>query len=346
MKTSVFLSAFCTELAMIIDTGIPISDGLLMLLDDEKYGNAEKNAKSKQYLELLYNEMKDGNSFSAAAAKIGGFPKYALDMFVIGEKTGRLDSVLRSLAVYYDRDARIKESIKSAVIFPLVLFTLLLGVMWILLTQVLPVFQSVFEQLGVSFNSTAGMLMRVGGFVESFSVVILAAAALIVISAIVTYKVEALRECTKRTFSSLFKNSPLMQSLLSARFSASMAMTLKSGLDIDESLELAMAFASNKQSAEKIEKCRQAVAGGRTFNDAVLETKILSPVYCRMLALSFKTGSTDEIMELIAAKSEEEAAVNIETLVGRIEPIMAFIMSLLIGLVLLSVMFPLLAVMG
>jgi len=137
-----------------------------------------------------------------------------------------------------------------------------------------------------------------------------------------------------------------MQSLLAARFSASMAMTLKSGLDIDESLELALTFATNKQSAEKISQCRQAVSAGRTFNDAVLETRILSPVYCRMLALSFKTGSTDEIMELIAEKSEEEAAVSIETLIGRIEPAMAFIMSLLIGLVLLSVMFPLLAVMG
>jgi type IV pilus assembly protein PilC len=65
-----------------------------------------------------------------------------------------------------------------------------------------------------------------------------------------------------------------------------------------------------------------------------------------MLALSFKTGSTDDIMELIAEKSEEEAAVAIERLIGRIEPAMAFVMSLLIGLVLLSVMFPLLAVMG
>jgi type IV pilus assembly protein PilC len=111
-------------------------------------------------------------------------------------------------------------------------------------------------------------------------------------------------------------------------------------------LELALAFAPNAQTAEKISNCRKAVAGGSTFNDAVLETRILSPVHCRMLALSFKTGSTDEIMELIAEKSEEEAIIGIETLIGRIEPAMAFVMSFLIGLVLLSVMFPLLAIMG
>ena len=340
-KSSAFLSAFCTELAMIIETGIPISDGLLILIDDEAV-----SSKNRQFLQVLYDNMSDGGSFSSSAEATGGFPKYALDMFVIGEKTGRLDSVLRSLAVYYDRDTKIKETVKSAVVFPLVLFSLLIGVMWILLTQVLPVFESVFRQLGVSFNSTAGALMRVGEYVERFSVAVLISLAVIAVAMFVIYKADSTREAVKGAFSSLFKNSRLIQSMLSARFSASMAMTLKSGLDIDESLELALAFAPNRNAAKKIEQCRDAVAQGKTFNDAVLESRILSPIYCRMLALSFKTGSTDEIMELIAEKSDEDAAVSIETLIGRIEPAMAFIMSLLIGLVLLSVMFPLLAIMG
>jgi type IV pilus assembly protein PilC len=256
-----------------------------------------------------------------------------------------LDSVLRSLSVYYDRDAKIKESVKSAVVFPLILFVLLLGVMWILLTQVLPVFESVFGQLGMSVDSTAGMLMGFGRGLGSFSVGFFAGLAAVVVLAVVCYKVTAVREKFKGAFSQMFGGTRLLRSLSAARFSASMAMTLKSGLDLDESLELAQSFAKNKQAYNKIEACRNAVAAGRTFNDAVLETAILSPVHCRMLALSFKTGSTDEIMELIAEKSDEEAAVAIETLIGRIEPAMAFIMSLLIGLVLLSVMFPLLAVM-
>ena len=340
LKSGSFLSAFCTELALIIETGIPISDGLIMLIDDEE------NESLKQYLCSLYDETKNGGSLSAAAKSVGGFPKYAVDMLMIGEKTGRLDSVLRSLAAYYDRDVKIKESVKSAVVFPVVLFTLLLVVMWILLTQVLPVFESVFEQIGISFNSTAGTLMRVGGVMEQFAVVFLAVALVIALLIFTIYKTDRLRQGVKSAFAAIFENSRLMQSLLSARFSASMAMTLKSGLDIDESLELAVNFATNPQAAEKIAQLRKAVSKGQTFNEAVLDAKILSPVYCRMLALSFKTGSTDDIMELIAQRSEEDAAVNIETLIGRIEPVMAFIMSLMIGLVLLSVMFPLLAVMG
>jgi type IV pilus assembly protein PilC len=342
-RSGAFLSAFCTELALIIETGIPISDGLLMLIDDEE------DDRVKSYLTSLYKKMNEGGSchaLSTAAAAVGGFPKYAVDMFVIGEKTGRLDSVLRSLSVYYDRDTKIKESVKSAVVFPIVLFTLLLGVMWVLLTQVLPVFETVFEQIGVTFNSAASTFMRIGGVLERGSIVILAVFLLSALLIFVIYKTDKLREAVKGTFAVMFENSKLMQNLLAARFSASMAMTLKSGLDIDESLELAMSFAPNKQSAEKIARLRDDVSQGKTFNEAVLETRILSPVYCRMLALSFKTGSTDEIMELIAQRSEEEAAVSIETLIGRIEPAMAFIMSVMIGAVLLSVMFPLLAVMG
>jgi type IV pilus assembly protein PilC len=325
---------------MIVETGIPIADGLLMLIDDEE------NEKAKRYLSCIYNEMREGASFSEAAKTVGGFPRYALSLFVIGEKTGRLDSVLRSLATYFDRDVKIKESVKSAVVFPLILFVLLLGVMWILLTAVLPVFESVFNQLGMSLNSAAGTLMQVGGAAERFSVAILTGILLSAVCIFVIYKVDTLREGVKRGFSSLFRNSRLMNTLMSARFSASMAMTLKSGLDVDESLDLALSFAANRQSAEKIEQCRKAIAQGSTFNEAVLQSEILSPLHCRMLALSFKTGSTDDIMELIAHKSEEEASLSIEKLIGRIEPIMAVIMSFLIGLVLLSVMFPLLAVMG
>lgn len=335
-----FLSAFCTELAMIIETGIPVSDGLLMLIDDEE------EAKARALLLRLYENSKDGGSLSSAAEKTGGFPRYAMDMIVIGEKTGRLDSVLRSLAVFYDRDVKVKESVRSAVVFPLVLFALLLTVMWVLLTQVLPVFEDVFGQLGVSVGTAAGSLMEIGGFLERSSTVVLTVIAAIVAFAFLTYKIRAWRECTKRVFARVFKNSKVAQSMLTARFSASMAMTLKSGIDIDESLVLAQTFAPNKQSKDKITVCRKLISDGMTFNEAVLKTHILSPLYCRMLALSFKTGSTDEIMELIAEKSEEDLAVSIDKLIGRIEPAMAFIMSILIGLVLLSVMFPLLAVMG
>ncbi|MCL2754503.1 MAG: type II secretion system F family protein, partial [Oscillospiraceae bacterium] len=175
---------------------------------------------------------------------------------------------------------------------------------------------------------------------------IFAALAAVGLLAVLIYTVAPLRKSAKKGFSAVFGNSRLVRSISSARFSASMAMTLKSGLDIDESLELALKFAPNKQTAAKIENARAAIAEGATFNEAVLATQILSPLHCRMLALSFKTGTTDEIMERIAEKSEEEAGVAIAALVGRIEPTMAFIVAALIGVVLLSVMFPLLAVIG
>jgi len=333
------LSAFCTELAMIIETGIPIADGILMLIDDEE------DRKIKQFLNCLYENM-EHCSFSEAAANCGAFPKYAQSMFVVGEKTGRLDSVLRSLSAYYERDVKIRDNIRNAVAFPLILFALLMGVMWVLLTQVLPVFEAAFTQLGITLDSTAGTLMQIGIAIEGASLALLFAIVSVVVIALAISQTRELREKSKALASQLFGKSALFVSLAEARFSASMAMTLKSGLDLDESLELALKFAPTKRSAAQIQSCREGIAEGKTFNEAILETRILSPLHCRMLALSFKTGTTDEIMELIAQKSEENAGHAISSLVGRIEPAMAFIVSVLIGLILLSVMFPLLAVMG
>lgn len=335
-----FVSSFCTELAMIIRAGISANDGLLMLMDDEEAKN------TKELLTNLYKETSGGRSFSSAVKKVGGFPRYAVDMFFIGEKTGRLDDVMAALSQYYDRQRQIQQSIRSAVVFPLMLFVMLAAVMVVILTTVLPVFTGVFAQLGVEVSGTAQMLMKAGDVLRSsaagiFGVIIAAAA---VIGLLLAGK--KTNAAVKAAVSEIMKNSKLSKSLAASRFSSSMAMTLQSGLDIDESLNLTQAFAQTNAMRKKIQVCRDHIMDGKPFNEAVLASRILSPLYCRMLSLSFKTGNTDEIMSLIAQRSEDDTNEEIEVLINRIEPVMVAVMSVLVGLVLLSVMFPLLSVMN
>ena len=326
---------------MTLKAGIAVHDGLIMLIDDEK-----DDVKILRLLEFLRNETAEGGTFSAAAKASGQFPKYAVDMFAIGEKTGRLDDVMRALAGYYERRRQINESVRSAVVFPLILFVMIVAVMTVILTAVLPVFDGVFKQLGVESGTFVAGLISAGAVIKDSALLIFAA--IIVIAAIAAFCVFNTKVHTRimAFFAEITKNTKLSKSLSAARFSSSMAMTLASGLDIDESLELSRVFADNSVIRDKIALCRSLITSGKAFNDAVFEAKILAPLYCRMLAISFKTGDTDTVMSMIAKRSEEDANDEIEILVGRIEPIMVGIMAVLVGVVLLSVMFPLLSVMS
>ncbi|GHU46483.1 hypothetical protein FACS1894120_3390 [Clostridia bacterium] len=306
----------------------------------------EETKGTKELLTNLYKETSGGRSFSSAVNKVGGFPRYAVDMFFIGEKTGRLDDVMAALSQYYDRQRQIQQSVKSAVVFPLMLFIMLACVMVVILTAVLPVFTGVFSQLGVAVSGTAQVLMDAGDFLRGSAATIFGV--IIAFAVIVGLLLAGKKSgaAVRAAFSEIMKNSKLSKSLAASRFSSSMAMTLQSGLDIDESLNLTMAFAQTGAMRNKIQRCRDLIMSGKPFNDAVLSSNILSPLYCRMLSLSFKTGNTDEIMSLIAQRSEDDTNEEIEVLIGRIEPVMVAVMSVLVGLVLLSVMFPLLSVMN
>ena len=96
----------------------------------------------------------------------------------------------------------------------------------------------------------------------------------------------------------------------------------------------------------KVKKCRELIADSSSFPDAVAESKLLSAKDCRMLSVGVKTGASDSVMFEIARRTDDEVQDNIDSIVGRVEPTIVIIMSVVVGLILLSVMLPLMGVMS
>lgn len=124
-----------------------------------------------------------------------------------------------------------------------------------------------------------------------------------------------------------------------------MAMTLASGLDTDESLDMVERITENPAMLGRIAKCRELMESGELFVDAISKSEIFNSMYCRMLSIGFKTGTADQVMDEIARRSEEEVDENIESVINKVEPTLVIIMSLIVGLILLSVMLPLMSIM-
>ncbi|MDR1194553.1 MAG: type II secretion system F family protein [Peptococcaceae bacterium] len=334
--SATYLSSFCLELHLLIKAGIPVSEGFNILAEDET------DKDSKALLAELYKKTDLGTELHAAIAEQERFPSYMVNMIEIGERTGNLDSVLYALSEYYDRQEQIVRSVKNAVLYPTILLLMMLFVVTILITRVLPVFNDVFSQLGGTMSPVAVGIMGIGLAINRNWGLILIVLAIVVVGGFVLYLRGKDRDILARL--GLFKR--LRDKIYAARFAAVIAMTMKIGLDPDESLNMAEKLVPNPAMAARVKRCKELITEGGSFAGAVANAEILPKAQCRTLEIGFRTGSADTVMDDIARRGESDVQDSIESLVGKVEPTLVVIMSVIVGLVLLSVMIPLMGIMS
>lgn len=334
-----YLSSFCMEMSLCLKAGISLSEGIYMLATDET------DRDLKEMLDGIYKKMDEGSSFEDALKSAECFPKYVIDMVEIGTKTGRLEDVMRALAGYYTRQEQITASIKNAVVYPFVLMFMLLLVIGVLVVKVLPIFNDVYNELGAEMSAIAVAIMNIGTAVTQYAAIILGVVVAVVVIAVIVSAIPSLSLKAVTLWNKVTAGRKVSKKISSARFASGMAMTLASGLDTDESLDMVERITENPVMLGRIKKCRELMASGELFVDAISKAEIFPSLYCRMLSIGFKTGTADSVMEEIARRSEVEVNEDIESIINKVEPTLVIIMSLIVGLILLSVMLPLMSIM-
>lgn len=334
-----YLSSFCMEMSLCLKAGISLSEGIYMLAADET------DRELKEMLDGIYKKMDEGSSFEDALKSAECFPKYVIDMVEIGTKTGRLEDVMRALAGYYTRQEQITASIKNAVVYPFVLMFMLLLVIGVLVVKVLPIFNDVYNELGAEMSAIAVAIMNIGTAVTQYAAIILGVVVAVVVIAVIVSAIPSLSLKAVTLWNKVTAGRKVSKKISSARFASGMAMTLASGLDTDESLDMVERITENPVMLGRIKKCRELMASGELFVDAISKAEIFPSLYCRMLSIGFKTGTADSVMEEIARRSEVEVNEDIESIINKVEPTLVIIMSLVVGLILLSVMLPLMSIM-
>ena len=326
------ISILCSELASVVSSGLTITDGILVILQDGE----DKNKAA--LLEKILRSIESGSSITRAFDKTEVFPNYFIKMLEVGESTGRLDTVLASLADYYAGIDEISTSVKSAIAYPSVLLIIVFVVIILLSVYVLPIFSDVFAQLGLTLPDSAQWIMSAGGVISDIAILIIGILAFVIILGVVLYNfVRPFRKAVLRAVS----HTKTAKTLYAARFSAALSMTLSSGMDIDESLDMC----ENEYMREKLSLCRKEMADGKPFVDALDNTGMFSAVNMRMINIAFSTGTLDKTMATIAENAEKKVSAVIQTSVARFEPTMVIIMAVAVGFILLSVMIPLMSVM-
>lgn len=235
---------------------------------------------------------------------------------------------------------------RSALLYPSVLLFLMLIVIVILLTQVLPVFQSVFNSLGGKLGGVAGGLLTVGIWLNKMMpllFVLLAAVAGVVIAFSAS---EAFREKVLAFWRKKSGDKGIMRKMNDASFAQAISMGLSSGLPLEETMELAAGVLKDvPEAAKRCMDCKQELMNGSPLADALRKTEVFPMSMCRLLSLGMQSGNGDVVMQEIAERLSEEADAVLTSRVEKLEPTLVLVTSILVGIILLSVMLPLMNIM-
>ena len=334
------LSALCMELALLLHAGIGVADGLHLMAEEDESG-------LKEVFTAMAETAETGAPLSDAMDAAGMFPPYAMGMIRAGERSGRQEEALRGLSDYYDGRERLDQQIRNALLYPSILLLLMLVVLVVLLAKVLPVFDQVFSQLGGGLTGLAGGLLKLGGALDSAMPVLCVLLGVIAVAVAAFAGSDTLRTRAVDWWNSRRGDRGIGRRLNTARFASGLSMGLRSGLPMEEAMELASEFyTGGEAAAQRLEQCRTMLSEGCGLAEALQKSDILPPAFCRMLALGVRGGAGDTVMAEIARRLENETEQAVETKVSRVEPTLVIVTSLMVGAVLLSVMLPLMNIMA
>jgi len=338
--TSAYLSAFCMEMTLIVQAGIPPVDGVRELLNE-----ADKNGKI--VLQSLLAQLEKKAPLSSALHDSGYFPEHMVGVVAAGEKTGRVIEVLKSLGEYYNRLDRLTVTVKNAVFFPFILLAIMVGIVVILITQVLPIFSGVFGSHGERMSSLASTFMRFGQWLSGASAVIAAVFAVILIITAILWIFPKIRARALGVIKKMSTGRGLLTDLASYHFMSVMVISLESGIKTKDAMALASAVSGGTPALDKRnKKCAELIQEGAQLAAAMRECGILSAKEAQLLSFGARGGMTDSTLAQIADRKERYLIDKINSIVGRIEPALVITISVMVGVILLSVMAPLMGIMS
>jgi type IV pilus assembly protein PilC len=332
---------FARQFSTMIDAGLPIIQCLDIL------HNQQNNATFKKMLKQVKDSVEGGATLAEALKK---FPKQFDDLFVnmisAGEAGGILDAILRRLAAYMEKAARLKAKVKGAMTYPLVTLAIAVAVLAVILIFVIPVFEEMFADFGSELPAPTQLVVAMSNMVKSKIVYIIIASVLGGFALKKYYATEKGHDAVDALLLRLPVFGMLLRKVAVAKFTRTMGTMLASGVAILEALDIVAKTAGNRSVEKAIYNVRSGIAEGRTMADPLTESGVFPPMVCQMIAVGESTGALDAMLEKIADFYDEEVDQAVENMTALIEPLMLVFLGVTIGGLVVAMYLPIFKMAG
>ena len=328
--------AFSTrQLATLLSAGIPLVEALQSL--------AEQTVPTfRRMLVDIKEQVEQGTSFARALGSYPTvFPRLYVNMVAAGEASGKLDSVVTSLAEYLEAQLELRRKLISALIYPVIMLTFCSLVVAGLLAFVVPQIVEIFTKQGAKLPVPTRIMIAISDILVFYWYAVALFVVGLVFGSIRLYQAEKGRAF----IDSLLYRAPLIGGLytkvLTARITRTLGTLLTSGVGLLESLDMAKNVVGNVHFQRAIRDARDGVTEGRSLSRELLRSKLFPPMACQMIAVGERSGRLEEMLSIAGATFEKEASSTIAGLTALIEPLMIIVLGGIVLAIVVSVLLPL-----
>ncbi len=332
------IAIFTRQFSVMIDAGLPLVQCLEIL------GTQQEN---RTFQKTLFEVRQDVESGSTLADSLRKHPKVFTDLYVnmvaAGEAGGILDTILRRLSDYIEKSVRLQAAVKKAMVYPVAVISIAIGVVWVIMTFVIPVFAALFQNLGggAALPLPTRFVMAISNQMWWFSPL---AIGLIVGGYFLAYKPYYATDSGRRTIDGLMLRMPLFGMLLRkiavARFCRTLGTLISSGVPILDALDITARTAGNQVVADAIGTTRRSIEQGKTIAEPLGQTGVFPTMVTQMIAVGEQTGALDTMLSKIADFYDEEVDNAVGTLLTLLEPLMISFLGVMIGGIVIAMYMP------
>ena len=323
------------QLSTLIDAGLPLLRSINVLIMQLK------PCKLRDILKEVREDIQSGSTFSEGLAKHPKeFDRLYVNMVRAGEVGGMLEVVLQRLAQFMERRQALKRRVKGAMVYPIAVLLVATGIVWFLLSYVVPEFAVIFEDFGAKLPWMTQFLIKCGDFArfEWWKV------SLYFNGTIITIKILSKIHVVKRIMDRVVLRVPLVGDLVTkvavARFSRTLGTLITSGVPILQSLRITKETIGNEVIENAIQKVHDSIKEGDTIAAPLDEAKVFPAMVVNMIDVGEETGSLDAMLMKVADIYDAEVEAAVEALLALMEPAMIVILGFICGFIVISMYLP------
>lgn len=329
------LVLFARQLATMVDAGITLVAALDILgeqIDNKTFG---------EVILTVRNDVETGSSLSAALSKHKTvFSPLFINMVRAGESSGMLDDILDRLSQYLEKTSSLQKKVSSAMIYPLVVSSMAIGVTLLLLLKVVPIFKDVYSGFGAQLPAPTQLLIDISNGLQRYFILIAIVAVLIGIA----FKKYIDTDGGRTRYDGFLLNVPIFGVLLRkvaiSKFSRTLSTLIKSGVPILAALEIVGKTAGNKVVETAVEEVRKNVREGEGIAAPLAKSGIFPSMMTRMVSVGEQSGELEKMLSKIADFYDEQVDTAVRGLTSIIEPLIIAFLGIVIGSVVIAMFLP------
>ena len=332
---------FARQFSTMIDAGLPIIQCLDILYSQQE------NKTFKNVVKDVKESVEGGSTLAEALNKYPkNFDNLFVNMIAAGEAGGILDTILRRLAAYMEKAAKLKAMVKGAMTYPIITLAIAVVVLGVILVFVIPVFQKMFADFGGELPVPTQIVVTLSEFVKGNILYIIGGFIGFVIAFKRFYRTEKGRTIADDVVLRLPVFGMLLRKVAVSKFTRTMGTMLSSGVAILDALEIVAKTSGNRTIEKAIYSVRTGISEGRTMADPLSDSGVFPAMVCQMISVGESTGALDAMLVKIADFYDEEVDQAVDNLTSMIEPFMLVFLGTTIGGLVIAMYLPIFKMAG